>query len=70
VNLKEQWHMIRQAAQAYERYVARYILQPWAPVLVDAARLAAGERVLDVPCGTEVVACVAAKRVVLRDVSS
>ena len=52
-----------EAAELYERYVARYILGPWAPLLVDAARVATGERVLDVACGTGVVARVAAKRV-------
>jgi ubiquinone/menaquinone biosynthesis C-methylase UbiE len=51
------------AAELYERYPARYILGPWAPLIVDAARVAAGERVLDVACGTGVVARVAAKHV-------
>ncbi|MFZ1951348.1 MAG: methyltransferase domain-containing protein [Pseudolabrys sp.] len=59
----EQWHMTVQAAELYERYPGRYILGPWAPLLVDAARLAAGERVLDVACGTGIVARVAAERV-------
>ena len=53
--------MTREAAQAYERYVARYILGPWAPLLVDAARLAPGERMLDLACGTGVVARAAAQ---------
>lgn len=56
VNNNEQWQMSKQSAEAYERYVARYILGPWAPLLVDAAQLAPGERVLDVACGTGVVA--------------
>jgi SAM-dependent methyltransferase len=60
---QEQWQLSMKAAELYERYPARYILGPWAPLLVDAARAAAGERVLDVACGTGVVARAAAKRV-------
>jgi ubiquinone/menaquinone biosynthesis C-methylase UbiE len=57
------WHLSAEAAELYERYVARYILGPWAPLLVDTACLAEGERVLDVACGTGLVARAAAKRV-------
>lgn len=59
----EQWHIAREAAEQYERVVARHILAPWAPSLVDAAHLARGERVLDLACGTGVVARIAARRV-------
>jgi SAM-dependent methyltransferase len=59
----EQFQVTLEAARLYERIVARYILGPWAPSLVDAADLAPGERVLDVACGTGVVARIAAQRV-------
>ena len=59
----EQWQLTAEAAELYERYPARYILGPWAPLLVEAAALARGERVLDVACGTGLVARIAAQRV-------
>jgi len=59
----EQWQLTMKAAELYERYVARYFFAPWASLLVDLANLVAGERVLDVACGTGIVARVAAKRV-------
>ena len=59
----EQWQLTMKAAELYERCPARYILGPWAPLLVETARLAGGERLLDVACGTGVVARAAAERV-------
>jgi len=58
----EPWQLTADAAELYEQYVARYILGPWAPLLVDAAGVATGDRVLDLACGTGVVARVAALR--------
>jgi ubiquinone/menaquinone biosynthesis C-methylase UbiE len=59
----EQWQLSGNAAELYERYVVPYILGPWAPGLVALAALQPGERVLDVACGTGVVARHAAPKV-------
>src|SRR4030095_4418134 len=59
----EQWHIERDAAELYERVVARHILGPWAPLLVEEAGLAVGERVLDLAWGPGVVTRIAAQRV-------
>lgn len=60
---REQWQLSGNAAELYERYPAQYILGPWAPGLVALARLQLGERVLDLACGTGLVARLAAPAV-------
>lgn len=59
----EQWQLRGNAAELYERYVVPYLLGPWAPELVELAALQPGERVLDLACGTGVVARLAAAKV-------
>jgi len=54
------------AAERYERWVVPFVMGPWVPALLDLAALRGGERVLDVACGTGVVARLAARRVAPR----
>jgi ubiquinone/menaquinone biosynthesis C-methylase UbiE len=56
----EAWQVSGNAAEVYERCFVPAISGRWAPQVVDAARVAAGDRVLDVGCGTGVLARAAA----------
>jgi ubiquinone/menaquinone biosynthesis C-methylase UbiE len=44
------------AAEMYEEFIVRYIFKYWTPLLLHRAAPQLGERVLDVACGTGVVA--------------
>lgn len=59
----EKFELRGNAAELYERYAVPYILGPWAPGLIEAARLLPGERALDLACGTGVVTRLAAEKV-------
>jgi SAM-dependent methyltransferase len=50
------------AAEVYERDLVPAMFAPWAPRLIDLANVQPGERILDVACGTGVVARLAATR--------
>ncbi|MFL6266603.1 MAG: methyltransferase domain-containing protein [Actinomycetes bacterium] len=57
------WQVTGSAAEVYQRQLVPAIFAPWAPRVLDLAAPAAGARVLDVACGTGVVARLAAERV-------
>lgn len=51
------------AAEVYEEFFLPALFQEWAPRVADAARVRPGQRVLDVACGTGVLARSISKRV-------
>jgi ubiquinone/menaquinone biosynthesis C-methylase UbiE len=62
---EEQWRLDDADAHAefYHKHFVPAVFAEWALLLVDAAGIAARQRVLDAACGTGVVACVAADHV-------
>jgi ubiquinone/menaquinone biosynthesis C-methylase UbiE len=57
------WRLDDTAAEFYEKNFVPAIFADWATVLVDAASVDSGQNVLDVACGTGIVARTAATRV-------
>jgi SAM-dependent methyltransferase len=60
---QDAWQLAHDAAVAYEKDFVPAIFAQWPPVLAEIAGIKPGERVLDVACGTGVLAREAASRV-------
>ncbi len=59
----ESFNLSTEAAELYESAFVPAFFAQWAPVLCDAAGVHSGQRVLDVACGTGILARTAADRV-------
>jgi len=60
IESSESFQIPIEAAEAYEAAFVPAFFSQWAPVLCDAAGIMSGQRVLDVACGTGIVARTAA----------
>ena len=60
---RETFQVSSDAAEVYESRFVPALFAQWAPLVVEQAAVAEGQRILDVACGTGVVARVAADRV-------
>ena len=60
---KGQWQVAGSAPEVYERELVPAVFGPWAPILIDLAQPRPGERVVDIACGTGIVARSAAVKV-------
>src|SRR5690349_11174821 len=58
----ETGQVTRTAADVYEAFFVPALFQEWAPRVADAAAIQPGQRVLDVACGTGVLARSVAER--------
>src|SRR5213595_318643 len=63
MNQQGQWQVAGSAPEVYERDLVPAVFGVWAPILVELAQPRPGERVVDVACGTGIVARIAAASV-------
>ena len=63
MNTQGQWQVAGSGPEVYERELVRAVFGPWAPIVVELAHPRPSERVVDIACGTGIVARVAAARV-------
>ena len=64
MNKSDRGQVTRSAAEVYQEFFVPALFEEWAGRVADAARLQPGHHVLDVACGTGVLAREAARRVV------
>ena len=61
--MSETFQITREQAEAYEELFVPALFAQWAPLMIDIARIQEGQWVLDVACGTGVLARAAADRI-------
>ena len=59
----QHWQLDGNAPELFQRYLVPAIAAKWAEDIVDRARPQAGEQILDIACGTGVVARLASRRI-------
>jgi Methylase involved in ubiquinone/menaquinone biosynthesis len=59
----QHWQLDGNAPELFQRYLVPAITAKWAEDIVDRARPQAGEEILDIACGTGVVARLASRRI-------
>jgi SAM-dependent methyltransferase len=59
----QRWQLAGSAPEIYADFLVPAIFGPWSPVVLDSAELQEGQSVLDVACGTGVIAAGAVERV-------
>lgn len=62
-NQSDGWQLEQSGPEAYEQYLVPEMFAPWADRLLEVGELQEGDRVLDVACGTGIVARRAASKV-------